>query len=200
MRQLCALACWESNSNLTHAHSRRPCFTNFQVAKKPAHVTPFPSLMLRSLASTHKPFNGTSKQASAVSGALCQNLAARTPTVKPRQAPDNSGSSVIKQGNRGQAPRRGRHKDALDTRVSPLTAFPVTASSRRPPQKPLRLLTCALLIPASRLCSTRHDGEEGMVVGGTEPEMDGGIFFFFFDGRDLLVYQRSTKESSDTIV
>lgn len=64
--------------------------------------------------------------------------------------------------------------------MSPLTAFPVTASSRRPPQKPLRLLTCALLIPASRLCSTRHDGEEG--AGGIEPEMDGGIFYFLMAG------------------
>lgn len=38
--------------------------------------------------------------------------------------------------------------------------------------------------------------------GGAEPEMDGGIFvcLFFFDGRDLLVFQRSTKESSDAIL
>lgn len=91
-------------------------------------------------------------------------------TSSPWQWPWWNTCSVIKLGKKRQAQRRGRHKDALDTPVSALTAFPLTASSRRPPRKPLRLLTCALLIPASLLCSLNMTGMKGWSQRGKRME------------------------------
>lgn len=99
--------------------------------------------------------------------------------------------SVIKRGNGGQAGGEGgRHDCALDVWVSLLTALPMTASSRRPPPRPLRLLTCALLISASLHCSTQRDEQEGMAVEDAGGVLTGGrrdfYLFLFFVGKSTI--------------
>lgn len=79
-----------------------------------------------------------------------------------------------------------------------MTAFPLTASCGGPRQKPLRLLTCALLIPASHLCLTGHDGgtREGGGVQGTEEGFSDDLLESAYNKGDLgqAAYQHRDPE------